>query len=1107
LRVLGVYSLPDDEMPLGLRRERHELEKLVNSICQTGGRAVELRVLQYGVTRQLLRETLEEGEGWDVVHFSGHGLAGGLVLERDDGGNQVLDATELAAMLSVARDRLKFVALSACYSAAATEQEVERLLETLNISGHDAAGVSSPAPARTADAHAPSAVAHHFARTLGCPVLGMRYTVGDDFAIGLTLKLYESLFAKGQTLAGALRIALAKATAEGERDAGALAPVTPVLIGESAATLKLVPPSAPLVKPTLDFERPGLAHFPAEPEQFVGRGGTLRRASAAFAWRSRKRAVVFYGMAGAGKSSCALELAYRYRRHRFSHFLWYKAPEESTDASTSLLDLTLQAAKQAPGLDLSAVIGDEETLTSALPLLRQALETTPLLVVLDNVESLLDENGEWRDRRWGLLVRALVEHDGLSRLVLTTRLRPRMFADDDGVAGRVLEEQVYALDLRESVLLASELPGLGRLLRDEAPGLSEGEGPKLVLAVLEIVQGHPELMRLADRLSAAPARLRDHLNSPALARVRASRDLPLTDFFRLGETKVEAREMLDILRRWTRGVVAALAPEARVFFHLLCCMEEDDRLSQIVEDVWRRSVWHGGGVAAAVSFLAMELTRVGLIDLQKDGAEESVFRLHPSVAEVGRLDVDASLAQIVDINMRGYWSQVALTIMEHDGERTGPLLDMMRRIIPYLMRLGQWFAAVSAIEQYLWRDPTPAALDFALPLLRTIAEGTKGRPEYRACAGVLAEALEKQGRSCEAEALQRDVIRDAAEAGDFVVAWSVSSDLGYLLYRRGQFDEALAATEQCAEYARQGGLDRWVEVTCRRVRLQMLLGMGRFDEAAGDQVNELYGEAMNLSPGESRGDVAPFFQLEQVINLTASVALRGGEWRRALKLFTDLARRREGRDAQPVETAQARLGMAQSLVHLNGDEDAYELLIWCKSVFEEHDEWQELASTHNELANLAARAGHWPQARQHAEHALRFHYMVGVPQQVAEGHLSLMSFSALAGGSPAEVASHFAAAGLILLQVGSGVLGRLAVLPGFDKHLPASLDDVCRMVGQVSGVRFRQLFDSLPRLYPTGDEALAKLTELIPVVRVRRRHLAAAALLFKLKSWFGAGAR
>jgi hypothetical protein len=43
------------------------------------GLAVELHVLQYGVTRDRLRDLLEQGEGWDVIHFSGHGLPGALV--------------------------------------------------------------------------------------------------------------------------------------------------------------------------------------------------------------------------------------------------------------------------------------------------------------------------------------------------------------------------------------------------------------------------------------------------------------------------------------------------------------------------------------------------------------------------------------------------------------------------------------------------------------------------------------------------------------------------------------------------------------------------------------------------------------------------------------------------------------------------------------------------------------------------------------------------------------------------------------------------------------------------------------------------------------------
>jgi GNAT superfamily N-acetyltransferase len=80
-----VFSLPDGGNALNLRRERFELARLVREIARVHGKAVELRVLQYGATRQRLENALLEQAGWDVVHLSGHGLADGLVLEDDAG--------------------------------------------------------------------------------------------------------------------------------------------------------------------------------------------------------------------------------------------------------------------------------------------------------------------------------------------------------------------------------------------------------------------------------------------------------------------------------------------------------------------------------------------------------------------------------------------------------------------------------------------------------------------------------------------------------------------------------------------------------------------------------------------------------------------------------------------------------------------------------------------------------------------------------------------------------------------------------------------------------------------------------------------------------------
>ena len=49
---------------------------------------VELRVVQYGVTRERLASIVDSGGGWDVLHLSGHGGLGVFLLERPDGSEE-----------------------------------------------------------------------------------------------------------------------------------------------------------------------------------------------------------------------------------------------------------------------------------------------------------------------------------------------------------------------------------------------------------------------------------------------------------------------------------------------------------------------------------------------------------------------------------------------------------------------------------------------------------------------------------------------------------------------------------------------------------------------------------------------------------------------------------------------------------------------------------------------------------------------------------------------------------------------------------------------------------------------------------------------------------
>ena len=127
LRVLGLFSMPEGGMPLNLRRERYELVRLIRRIAATG-RAADVRMLQYGVTRDRLRDVLEEAEGWDIIHISGHGAPGELLLETPDGRQDRIGADELADLLDLAKERVKLVTVSACWSAAMTAAEQRRLL-------------------------------------------------------------------------------------------------------------------------------------------------------------------------------------------------------------------------------------------------------------------------------------------------------------------------------------------------------------------------------------------------------------------------------------------------------------------------------------------------------------------------------------------------------------------------------------------------------------------------------------------------------------------------------------------------------------------------------------------------------------------------------------------------------------------------------------------------------------------------------------------------------------------------------------------------------------------------------------------------------------------
>ena len=104
----------------------------------------------------------------------------------------------------------------------------------------------------------------------------------------------------------------------------------------------------------------------------------MTRASAALAAESEKSGVLFHGMAGAGKTSCAKELAFQHQAAgRFQAFVWYKAPDPDKDIQLALHDLALAMEKQLPGFTMVHVVDSVAALKAWLPRLTECSKTTP----------------------------------------------------------------------------------------------------------------------------------------------------------------------------------------------------------------------------------------------------------------------------------------------------------------------------------------------------------------------------------------------------------------------------------------------------------------------------------------------------------------------------------------------------------------------------------------------------------------------------------------------------------------------------------------------------------------------------------------------------------
>ena len=278
LRVLAAFSSPTNESQLSLRQERYRLAVLARKLIERHSKDLDLNVLQYGATAGSLRKALENGEGWDIVHLSGHGTAGVLMLENDAGEAEPVDTDLLLGWLESAKPRLKLVTLMACSSAA-----------TVVRPWFEAMGVDTASDEEHVDGKVEQSLASRIADQVGCTVVAMRYPVRDRFCIEFSELLYGRMWEGNHSVVSAVAMALRDSS---QRQPTDLCPsrstYTPAVFGNvPTANAPLAPPNRIGPQPPLN---PKMSEFFLnEPQVFVGRVGVLAAANFGAGIRQRQK--------------------------------------------------------------------------------------------------------------------------------------------------------------------------------------------------------------------------------------------------------------------------------------------------------------------------------------------------------------------------------------------------------------------------------------------------------------------------------------------------------------------------------------------------------------------------------------------------------------------------------------------------------------------------------------------------------------------------------------------------------------------------------------------------------------------------------------------------
>ena len=361
LKMLMILSQPLEVMehsPIDPLREVTRLRQAIQSYLDHG--TIEL-VIEERPTLQRLRNRITEG--YDIIHYSGHGSENGtLILESSDDERRAYSATaeELSEVFRIKPPRLIY--LDSCEGA------------------------------RSGNGISPSLAMQLYTLLPNTAVVANTASIGDKSATE-SVSLFYQMINQGDLGKALNTIRTAPNLLEWYKSVGFLPPHRQ-LFDFSAMT--------PSPRPTRILEY----HF--EPTRhYIYRYRLVRRVSDLM---ERANHLLLHGLGGAGKSTLALYLC-SFHEARFDHILFFDLKEDEIDTPEYLLN------------ELEALFGiDSASHQSLLQRVQEIGKLGRTLLVLDNLEEIAQEASGKLKKEWKKLIDTLLKQSNIFT-IFTSRLK------------------------------------------------------------------------------------------------------------------------------------------------------------------------------------------------------------------------------------------------------------------------------------------------------------------------------------------------------------------------------------------------------------------------------------------------------------------------------------------------------------------------------------------------------------------------------------------------------------------------------------------------------------------------------------------------------------